>query len=166
MSKHLTRERLRELLDYDPLTGLFVWKKTRGGSAKAGSIAGGQEVKGYVVITVDGDTYKAHRLAFLWMEGRWPKEQVDHANMIRSDNRWSNLRPASQTENLGNTIKQKNNTSGAKGVTWSKSLGKWRVRVGFGGIRFHVGYFSTVEEANACYNGAASLAFGVFHREN
>lgn len=158
----LTATRLRELLDYDPLSGLFTWKVTPARSVKAGTVAGSLAARGYVNIKVDGKNYKAHRLAFLYMEGEFPLVEVDHINGVPSDNRWSNLRHAERWENQGNVPARSDSKSGVRGVYWVKSKGKWVAQIKSAGRNYHLGYFSTVEEANACYLGAAQLVFGHF----
>lgn len=97
----ITQERLKELVHYDPLTGFFVLKKYRGGRVKEGEILGSKTQNGYVEIKVDGKTYKAHRLAFIYMEGRLPSE-VDHLNRVRNDNSWANLKDSTRGENCRN----------------------------------------------------------------
>jgi len=151
MSSNLTQERLHSLLDYDPETGAFTWKVRRSGTARAGSIAGTIFSGGYLGIRVDGRAYKAHRLAFLWMNGVFPSDQVDHRNGVRDDNRWSNLREVTQAENQQNigTARRHNRSSGLLGA-W-RHRDKWRSKIWFGGKQIHVGSFSTAEEAHAAY---------------
>lgn len=91
----LTAGRLKELLTYDPETGVFIWRGWRSGSAVAGSVAGSLHSDGYVCIKIGRCLYRAHRLAFLYMTGSRPIGQVDHINMNRADNRWCNLRETS-----------------------------------------------------------------------
>jgi len=90
-------------------------------------IAGSVNNLGYVKIKLNGKSYAAHRLAFLYVTGSWPENQVDHINRIRTDNRWENLRKASNAENMLNTVLHKNNISGVPGITWDKILKMWRV---------------------------------------
>ena len=92
---------IRDLLGYDPETGLFT-RKVQRGKHKEGEIAGCLNAKGYVEIKACGKIYEAHRLAHLFMTGSWPSEQIDHVNHIKSDNRWSNLREASRAQNTQN----------------------------------------------------------------
>ena len=96
------------------------------------------------------------------MLGRWPADQVDHINLIRSDNRWCNLREATQSENARNTRARHNNTSGVKGV--NKYRDKWHAKISFNGRRIHLGYFDTPEEAHAVYCRAAAKYHGVYAR--
>ncbi len=119
----LTRERLKELLDYDPATGIFVWKVDRGNNrVKVGSAAGGggDDGRGYNRIMIDGKSYRSHRLAWLDVYGSFPPDMIDHINGIRDDNRIENLRAVSNQENSRNVNKSTNNTSGYLGVCWDK----------------------------------------------
>jgi HNH endonuclease len=97
----LTQARLKELLFYDSGKGLFVRNVSTCPTAREGDIAGSQQKTGYLSISIDGRKYLCHRLAFLWMEGSVPK-MVDHINTVRTDNRWDNLRPCSNGENMMN----------------------------------------------------------------
>lgn len=156
----LTRERLREILDYDPLTGLFVWKKpNRRSSVKAGDVAGTFR-NGYVDIGVDGKNWGAHRLAFLWMTGHWPKDKVDHKNGIPTDNRWENIREANSQQNSCNTKLPKHNKTGFRGVSRHSMCSKYQARIKVHGKTYFLGLYDTAEDAAQAYNGAAALCFG------
>ena len=95
----LSQKYLREALHYDPDTGIFTWKVATASCVKVGAEAGCVKNDGYRAIGMGGKSYKAHRLAWLYVHGEWPKEQIDHINHIRTDNRMENLRPASGGEN-------------------------------------------------------------------
>ena len=112
----LTADRLRELLNYDPDTGVFTYRVTRAPRFRPGDMAGHVDVHGYRVIGLDLRIYKAHRLAGLYMTGEWPKHEVDHKNLDKADNRWVNLRPATHGQNRQNIGALKNNWTGCKGV--------------------------------------------------
>lgn len=157
----ITEGRLKEVLSYDPDTGLFVWLVTRRG-LKAGSIAGGLRPDGYVRICVDGRLYYAHRLAFLFMEGRWPAHVIDHANGNPSDNRWANLRAATQSQNLANAAKQ--DLHRYKGTSFQKEKGKWRATIQVNRKQRSLGLFDSELEAHKAYCDAAELYFGEFAR--
>jgi hypothetical protein len=153
----LTAERLRELLHYDPKTGVFTWLYIPGRPNKmAGKVAGRLKDNGYIGICVDGTQQYAHRLAVLYMTGSWPIEEVDHRDRDRANNAWSNLREASRVENATNTKFRAHNTSGARGVSWHSQRRKWRAGITIDGRNFHLGLFDTVAEASAAYQVAAS----------
>lgn len=159
----ITLDRLRELLSYDPETGHFHWSKPRP-FCSAGKYAGGLTPYGYVRINVEGRPYQAHRLAWFYVYGRWPLREIDHINGIRSDNRLSNLREATPSQNQANKGMRKDNTSGAKGVTWDKSRGKWLAAIHVNGKRQGLGRYQTIGEAAAAYEAAAEINFGEFSR--
>lgn len=159
-----TQERLKELFDYNPMTGDFVRKVSRSGpKAHVGSVAGCDNGQGYIRIYVDGKPYKAHRLAWLYVHGSMPKE-IDHKNLNRSDNRIANLRAVSRGQNRTNCGAYKNNTSGLKGVSLYKPNGKWKAQIQKDGKKLALGYFDTKEEAHSAYVNAASRMFGEFAR--
>ena len=144
----LTQNRVRELLDYDLLTGIFRWKFTRR-RVRQGEIAGTTNYDGYIYIQVDKTIYPAHRLAFLYVINAMPKE-IDHINHVRNDNRWINFRFATRTQNCRNRALHKSNISGCNGVTWKKSNKAWQVRVG----TKYLGIFKDLDEAIAVRKAA------------
>jgi hypothetical protein len=149
MKPELTQDRLKELLHYDPETGHFTWLAApKFGSVKAGSMAGSTGKNGYTYVGVGGAKYLAHRLAFLFMTGSTPDEDVDHVNRDRSDNRWINLRPATRSENMANTGPPGNNTSGHRGVHLRKDTGRWSAYGQCGPRRVYLGCFGSREEAS------------------
>lgn len=150
----LTQERLKELLDYDPETGVFVWKVCAAKNIKAGSVAGCKILDGYIKIRINGNLYRAHRLAWLYIYGCWPTNQIDHINRVRDDNRLCNLREATNQENSWNTNKRKDNTSGYRGVCWDKRTKKWQANIAINGNKKHIGHFDTPETAHAAYLAA------------
>ena len=153
--KDLTAERLRFLLDYDPETGIFVWKHITSKRVKVGDIAGFADHHGYISIGVDGFAHRAHRLAWLYVTGQHPSKFLDHINGKRTDNRFANLREASFALNSQNQCNTRtNNTSGFIGVTWCKPLEKWRARISLRGKHLHLGLFETPTEARAAYLAA------------
>lgn len=123
----ITAERLRQELSYDHHTGNFVRLVTRAQS-RAGQVAGYvNKTTGYVLIDVCGKTYAAHRLAWLYVHGEWPKQSIDHINRDRADNRLGNLRDVSTSQNMRNVGLRRSNTSGVTGVYWHKPTGNWLV---------------------------------------
>ncbi len=143
----LTQARLKELLYYDPETGHFTWRVSRG--VKFASIAGSPNREGYIKIQIDGLGHYAHRLSFLYMTGALPPEHVDHINRVKDDNSWPNLRPATKRDNAGNVGLRGDNTSGHRGVCWHKHRGKWQARGMRDGRKIHLGYYTSLEEAAA-----------------
>lgn len=161
----LTADRLRELLHYDPATGLFTWRRNRQ-RVKAGDVAGHLEKdRSYIFIVIDGATHRAHRLAWLYMTGEYVTE-VDHEDLDRSNNRWSNLRDATRSQNRANMTRQRNNTTGFKGVYYDKrnKLRPFLAYIKSGKKRRELGYFSTAEEAHQAYCRAAQETYGEFAR--
>lgn len=165
----ITADRIREALDYDPETGIFVWKKRpaittaqkQWNGRYAGKVAGSTEVKhGYIVIGFAGRLHKAHRLAWLYVYGSLPSQQIDHADRDRSNNKISNLRLATDAENARNASKRKDNSSGAKGVSWHSRRLKWQAQINVRGQRKSLGYFEDVASAKAAYDAAAVRVFG------
>lgn len=147
----LTQERLKELLNYDPETGVFVWNVAANGSIKLGQRAGCVGSAGYRQIKIDKKIYLEHRLVWFYVHDCWPTNQLDHINRVKDDNRLCNLRAVSHQENMWNTTKQKINKSGYAGVSWKAKIGKWVAQIGLNGTRRHIGYFDTKEEAHAAY---------------
>jgi hypothetical protein len=155
----ITAERLRQVLKYDPQTGAFTRLIARAGHP-IGSVAGYIDGSGHRQMSVDWKVYLAHRLAWLYMTGEWPKAQIDHKNCNPDDNRWENLREATHTENARNKRLNRNNRSGHKGVYWHSQNRKWVAQLG----RLRLGSFGDKESAAAAYAKAAAERFGEFAR--
>jgi len=145
MEKKLTRERLRELLDYNYFTGIFTWRVSRG-RAKAGSVAGKVNHNGYIHIKIDTVDYQAHRLAFLWMK-RWPVKEVLHSDGKRGDNRWHVLKEGTSADNAKDKKVRSDNTSGVTGVGWIKSCQRWSAGIMVNHKRIHLGTFINKADA-------------------
>jgi len=147
----LTQEVLMQHLIYDPITGIFVWKEPRAKRCKVGDMAGTMHSRGYIHIKLFGVCYKAHRLAFLYMTGHWPKEQVDHVNSDRSDNSWNNLRDLSPSNNQYNRRgATKSSSTGMLGASVLPS-GKYRAQIKYKGKVIYLGEYHTPEEAHNAY---------------
>jgi hypothetical protein len=159
----LQQSRLKDLLDYDPETGVFRWKVSRGGMA-AGALAGRLN-KDYLEITVDGRSYQSHRLAWLYVFGLWPSDELDHTNMVKHDNRIANLRDATRGQNKTNGKRYCTNTSGFKGVSFHKKRNKFRAYIYTNYKHNHLGYFLTAQEAADVAYQAAVKAYGEFARK-
>ena len=154
----LTQKRLKELLHYDPVTGLFTWI-ARSGHSVIGHQAGCLKPNGYRVIRLDGVLYRANRLAFLYMIGEMPKVIVDHKNTIRSDDSWINLREASYQQNAQNSSPRKSQT-GFRGVM-SKGE-KFVAGITHNRKRMYIGTFDSAEEASEAYEKKREELHGSF----
>lgn len=137
-------------LIYDKNTGEFKRRITSGGRVK-GSKAGHRRNDGYIDISIRGRLHYAHRIAWIYTYKEIPELEIDHINRIRGDNRIENSRKATINENQYNKAKMKLNTSGFKGVHWSKTEMKWVARISSNGKRFHLGYFNSPEKAHEAY---------------
>lgn len=156
----LTYERVHELFNYNPETGIVTWIKPTSNRVKQGSTAGSINSLGYFKIGVDYKTYLLHRLAFLWMEGFFPENGLDHIDRDRLNNKWTNLREASQQCNIRNCNIFKSNTSGIIGVGWHKQTRKWRASIMVSGKDIHIGLFNTkIEAAQARWEAEVKYCF-------
>lgn len=153
----LTADYLRSILHYSPETGIFTRKVSTSNRVKVGDVAGSQDGHGYLNIRVCSRKYQAHRLAWLYVYGEWPEDQLDHINRNRSDNRIANLREVTNKQNHQNRSKPSNNTSGHPGVSWYKQNSKWVAHIMHNYKLIHLGYFTDVEEAVAARKAAEKL---------
>lgn len=163
-----TQARLKELLFYDPLLGIFVRKVRTAQMNRIGDIVGvNPACDGYSRISVDGKQRLAHRLAWIITHGDISEEyEIDHENRNRNDNRISNLRLVVRNQNSANASIPSHNTSGYKGVYWNKRKKKWRAFIKVDGEQKHLGYFECKNEAAIAYNNAASFYFGEYANLN
>jgi hypothetical protein len=147
----LTQARLKELFDYDPGTGIFTWKAPRGSRARIGATAGKAATNGRLQLFVDGSLYQLHRAAWIYMTGPQPEGQIDHINGIRDDNRFSNLRDVTPSENCQNKrTARADSSSGLIGVS-PRVDGTWRARIVINGKRISLGSFITAAAAHTAY---------------
>lgn len=144
----LTHERLRELLEYNPDTGVFTWRVGRRGTAWKGSVAGTVN-DGYVRIGVDGEIYRAHLLVWLWKKGVFPSSEIDHRDGNTTNNRFLNLREATKSENQQNGKLRNNNTSGYTGVSWQATKQLWVAYITVNTKRITLGRSRSFETALA-----------------
>jgi HNH endonuclease len=160
----LTQERLKQMLDYDPVTGVFKWLKRSGSGSpiKKGMVAGHIDSSGHRQVMVCGKLYMAHRLAWFYIHSKWPKNQIDHIDGDGSNNSLSNLREATPSQNAHNKAIFKSNTSGVKGVSYSLSHKKWRARVMVNNKSKHIGYFCDIYEAESSVKEARNKLHGMF----
>lgn len=152
----LTAARLKALVSYSPEDGLFKWI-ARTGSMSAGDAAGSRHVSGYIEVSIDGVQHKAHRLAWLYMNGEWPESEIDHINGVRHDNRAANLRLATRAENMQNKRRYASNSSGVQGVCFHRATGKWSSSIQAGKKRYHLGVFGSKEDAGEAYRRAKEM---------
>lgn len=144
----LTQERLRFLMDYDPDTGRFT-RKVKAKNQPAGTPVGTSGTRGYLQCSIDGKPYKLHRLAWLYVHGVWPSDQIDHINHNTSDNRLCNLREVSCAENHQNRARKTNSASGYLGVTWHKRDHRWQAHLEVNGKAIHLGSYRDLTDALA-----------------
>lgn len=152
---------LKKYLSYCPFTGVFIWQLCPGTRVKQGDKAGCIGETGYVQIRFKNKVYKAHRIAWLFMTGKWPPDQIDHKNGIEDDNRWRNLRLATNQQNAMNQKQCKINSSGCTGVSFYKRTGRWSAYITFQGKRIYLNTYKTKEEAIAVRT-QAELDYGFF----
>jgi hypothetical protein len=146
----ITQSRLKELLHYDQETGIFTWIAVTSTRIFVGDVAGSLDKSdGYVRISIDRKSYKAHRLAWLYVHDEFPPNEIDHINRVTSDNRICNLRSATRSENMHNTSIGINNTSGHVGVSWHKQSKKWMAHIRVNCKKIHLGRFDDINEATA-----------------
>ena len=151
MGKRISAERLRELLDYDPETGIFIRRITTSNRSPKGSTAGRNNGNGYLRIMIDGYTDYAHRLAWFYVYGKWPEGEIDHIDGNGRNNAISNLRDGTHAENSQNLSLRSTNKSGAIGVSWAKNIQRWEAYICVNYKKKCLGYFDDPQEARATY---------------
>lgn len=160
----LSHEELKRLLHYNPETGIFTWLNTRG-SVKAGKKAGRtHRGRNYQRIRINGVIYQSHRLAWLYMTGKWPENQIDHINGIKDDNRFHNLREATNSQNSFNKKARSDSGTGYKCVSWHRKSRKYAAYIRIKGRQVHLGTFDTPEEAHEAYKQKSLEIAGQFAR--
>ena len=167
----LTAEYIRSILDYEPSTGVLTWRKRQDRNdywnrRYSGKQAGSSHKDGYLRFSINKKNYLAHRIAYLHFHGIWPSDEIDHINGIANDNRIENLRAVTSKQNNMNTRLYKNNTTGLKGVSWSKSHVKWSSTGSLSGKTYNIGYFDCPAAAHLAYVTWADKHFGEFARFN
>lgn len=162
----LTQKYLKSILHYCPNSGVFTWIKRTGLRISVGDVAGSDTDRGYIRIRISGRRYMAHRLVWLYVHGEFPENQIDHINGVTGDNSLVNLRTYTGSENIRNSTKRCDNTSGYKGVHWDKEKRKWRTQIGHGRKIIHLGRYKDIKDAAMAYNKKAVELFGEFARLN
>ena len=175
--KKFSVELLKKLVRYEPDTGKLFWlhrtpevSKHNPGRESFNARFAGKEIRkknlGYVVVSVSLDLeiseFRGHRVAWALHTGEWPGVEIDHENMVRDDNRWSNLREATHGQNNQNKLAPGNNKSGFKGVHWHKGSGKWRAQIRAGDVRKDLGLHESAELAGKAYAEASKALHGKF----
>jgi hypothetical protein len=172
----ITTSRLRARLRYEPEPGALIWlvrpiadcaserEAKRWNTCWAGKRAGTVKARGWRDIVIDDHTYRAARIIWQIVTGEWPPFEIDHWNGDRSDDRWSNLRHATKSQNMGNQKRHADGTSGFKGVVWVKKDCCWKAQIGHKYTTRYLGSFDSPEEAHAAYMAAALEAYGEFAR--
>lgn len=153
---------LKEVLHYEPKTGIWTWLKRISIRITVGKSAGSGKKDDYVRIRIYNQNYQAHVLAWFYMTGEWPKKLIDHKDKKKDNNIWDNLRAASKKENAGNTKMFKTNTSGYRGVYFNKINKNWNVSITIARIKVNQGTYDCKHKAAHAYNVAALNHFGEF----
>ena len=154
MIKHsITHDRLREVLHYDPATGVFTWRVKTCRKVVPGAVAGAVQPDGRVVVGCGGIKYRASRLAWFYMTGVWPTDAVDHKDGDTQNNRFDNLRDVSTAGNIQNQRRahDRNKSSGLLGVSRLRGGGRWRARICTDGVSTLIGWYDTPEQAHEAY---------------
>lgn len=151
----MTADELRGVLRYCHDSGVFTWRVAVSTCVRAGAVAGAMDDAGYVVIRYHGKSYKAHRLAWLYVHGVWPEGVIDHRNRVKSDNRIDNRRDVDAVVNANNVERANaGSRSGLRGVSWFSQYGTWRANVQVAGHRRFLGDFDCKHAARAAYVAA------------
>lgn len=153
---------LRDIIHYDPDTGLLHWRKKVARCLNIGDEAGGIAAGGYRIVCICKTNYQSHKLAWLYVTGSWPSTLIDHKNGVRDDNRFDNLRLADRFQNRANSKRPTTNTSGVKGVTWHAPTGTWQARIKSRGKELCLGYFHDINDAARARQDAATSMLGDF----
>jgi len=160
----LTQERLKELLHYDEELGTFTWLIRPCNSMRSGDFAGTYDKNGYLRILYKGKLYMGHWLAWLYIYGKFPDNEIDHINGNPSDNTILNLRDVTRKQNMENKKVYSNSKSGYPGVTWHIKKNRWVVRIGHYGKRISVGQFKDLNDAIAARIKAENATYTHNHR--
>ena len=162
----LTQAELHRIICYNPLSGNFMWRIATGRRVRVGDIAGSllrdRADRQRWRMNIHSRSYYVHRLAFLYMKGRWPRGQIDHKNGDTLDNSWLNLRECTGFQNQANRGPNKNNKLAIKGVSYNKKTKKFQASLRANGKRVHQSYHSTSEDAARAYKRAAKKFHGKF----
>jgi hypothetical protein len=142
----------------------MTWRKSLARRIKVGQRAGTPDTDGYLMVQIYGIRRRIHQWAWLYMTGEWPSSDLDHRDLDRTNNRWGNIRPATESQNAANRGMMITNKSGKKGVCWHKRQQQWVASIRVKGKLFHLGSFDDLESAGVAYEKAAVEHFGEFAR--
>lgn len=156
----MTQKFLKSVLIYNKSTGVFTWKEWKLGRRR-NLVAGSDPSSGYIQIKIGEKLLKAHRLAWLYVTGKFPREQIDHRNRIRSDNRWKNLREASHSQNRVNTTRKPGKLP--RGV-WKSWGTHFAANIYVDGKRIYLGRFASKNAASRAYRKASRKHYGQFSK--
>lgn len=162
--KNVPISKLHELFDLDIETGVLRWRVSPSPNVKVGAVGGWENGGGYLCVDVNRKSYRAHRIVFAMVNGRWPCGDVDHKDGNRANNRPSNLREATRSENLRNQKIRPDNKSGFKGVSFYSKGKKWRSYCNVGRKQIHLGYFDSLSEAVEAARAGREKHHGEFAR--
>lgn len=161
----LTQSELKSQLSYNKDTGIFTWKINKSRLAKIGNIAGSLHNNGYYSICINNKQYLAHRLAWLYISGEMPKNNIDHIDNNKINNKINNLREATKSQNEFNTKLRNNNSSGFKGVCLDKRKNLWYSSSCINNKRTFLGCFKTAQLASVAYINFTKKHHGEFFYE-
>ena len=164
--REVTQELIMKLFNYDPVTGVFTRKVSTNRSALVGSEVCNMNTNGYLRVRIYRKEYKLHRLAWLYVHGRWPLQWIDHINGDPRDNRIANLRECTPSQNGANKKVRCNSMSGLKGVSWNATQGKWFAAIQKDGKSKTIGFFDRAIDAHEAYCVAAKQVHKEFARFN
>jgi len=157
-------ETIREAFSYDAETGILRWAERRNHRTRRGAAVGSRTPKGHLRVVIDGQPILVHRVIWAHVYGTWPENQIDHINGNPSDNRLSNLRPATNRQNQCNAKTRVDNTTGRVGVYWAANVGKWRPMIRLNGKNVCLGLYETFPEAVAVREQAEREHYGEYAR--
>lgn len=158
------RSEIFDYLRYEPETGSFTWLKYAGGRSSVGKSAGYIDAEGYQRVSFRGVRYYGHSLAWLHETGEWIIGGIDHKNLLKSDNRYDNLRKATKSQNAINSIRSVKTSSKYKGVTWNAKNRKWQAQIKISGRQYYLGIFVEETDAALAYRDMAVKHHGEFAR--
>lgn len=159
--KKISHDQVLEYFNYDLDSGSLIWRRSCG-TARKGTVAGSpSDERGYIRVQVLGQTYYAHQLIWFYVTGKWPTSDIDHIDSSTANNRWSNLREATRSQNVRNTPIRRDNTSGVRGVSFHKRHRLWCAYITSAGSRRHLGWFPDFDAAVSARH-EAELEWGEF----